>query len=570
MSPTTEASSGTQPFAVRAAEWAVRLRYGDLPASVRRLGRAQLQSTMGAAIWTLSHPLGETITEAATETDAFATEASSSRTERQPRASPGANENPAGHGVATFVASGPTAPTAAAAGHAALSMAMDFDDSVLGGHTGHSAAGVALAYGEATGANGREVLVASVAATEIAARFGAAAAVGPFRGQQTAYIHAVGAAVARGVLEGCAPETLADAIALALGQPPWPLEPAFLGSDAKVASAAEPIRTGCWAVAAARNGMAGNPQVVEGTDGFLSVFATYPLAAFFDGLGERWHTRTLSVKPYPGCAYVTAPIHAALAVRDRLSTPAAIRRVDVSGSLFTSRVDALAGAYVAGSDSPLAALSFSVPYNVAAALFDGVHSPRQLHPERTGDAERWALADRVTVHHDAKLTLAALESAVPLGAMVRPLGWEVLPYAAKSVGVTTTLRHLPTIARLARRRPLPTDFDDAEKRLGARVRVTLADGTETAATCHHPPGFAGRPIAEIEAIAREKLRSALDVLDRDETGSGDGAPTALATGDISRVRMDPDGESAAIDLVELEGSDPVDLSPLAECVEERL
>jgi 2-methylcitrate dehydratase PrpD len=488
-------------FLPTAAEWAVDLRFGRIPAAVRRAAAAQLTSTVGAAVWTLDHPIGERIVE--TTRDEFP-----------------ADEGPS----ATLPGAGPMPVRGACYGGAALAMAMDFDDTVLGGHTGHSAALVPYLYAEALAADGeldrpgRGALTAHVAANEIAARVASAAAVGPFRGQQTAYVHSVGAAVARGVVAGDDADTLANAMAIALGQPPWPLVPDFLGSDAKVLSAAEPTLSGLSAVAAARNGLTGTTDVVEAEDGFLDEFADLPLPEFLGGLGDRWHTRAVTVKPYPGCAYVTAPVHAALRVREQVGEAvaatgddrAAITGIRVDGSLFSHEVDQLAGRYTDRTGSPLASLNFSIPYNVAVALRDGEHTPRQFRPDRVDDERVWDLADRVTVAHDPEFTMRALESEVPLGAMLRRVGWKVVPYAAKSLGPATALRNLPTLLRFVRKRPLPDDLSGADKAMGARVTVRLEDGREFAETVEHPPGFAGRALDETRAIARRKLSNAME------------------------------------------------------------
>lgn len=473
------------PFLERAAEWATDLRYREIPPEVRRAARAQVHSTLGAAVWSLGLPVADEIATAV-------------HTEY-------------GDGDVSFLAGDPTTVRGACWGHAALSMALDFDDTVLGGHTGHSSVFVPLAVAEATGATGRRALTATVAANEVSARIASAAAVGPFRGQQTAYVHAVAAAVGRAVVAGDDAVTLSNALALALGQPPWPLEPAFLGSDAKVASAADPVLTGLTAVTRARKGAVGNADVLAGDDGFLAEFASTPLPEFLGGLGERWHTRALTVKAVPGCAYVTAPVEAALDVRQQFpGRDVTVGRVTVEGSLFCTEVNERAERYVRGPDSTLAALSFSVPYSVASALLRGEHTPRQFTPGALGDPRVWKLVGNVAVEHDPAFTMAALESEVPLSAMLRRVGPGVLAYAAATVGPATTLRHLPTLLRFVRKRPLPDDLSNADKRMGARVTVELESGEELSAAVDHPTGFAGRTLAEIRATARNKLRDGLE------------------------------------------------------------
>jgi len=501
------------PFLERAARWATGLTYREVPRPVRRAAKAQLTSTVGAAVWTTTHQLGDGIAAA---TAAAATA-----------------------GEATFLGGEGYAPADAACGNAALSMALDFDDTVLGGHTGHSSVFVPLAYAAANGAEGERVVLAQVAANEVAARLASAAAIGPFRGQQTAYVHAVGAAVARAVVEGDDAGTLADALGTALLQPPWPLEPPFLGADAKVRSATGPIRSGLAAVDSARAGLSGRPDLVEADAGFLAAFADRPLEEFLGGFGERWHTRAVTVKAVPGCAYVTAPVEAALQVRGRFDRGrTAIARVDVHGSLFATEVDDRASPYLDGPDSPVAALSFTVPFNVAAALVDGEHTPRQLDERRRNEGI-WRLADRVFLHHDADFTLAALRSEVPVGAMLRRVGPPVVAYAAKTVGLGATLRHLPTLLRFARKRPLPDDLSTADKRMGARVEVTTTDGRTFEATVEHPSGFAGKPLAEVRAVARNKCREGLQATGLRESVARERADDLLAIDDATQVSLEP-------------------------------
>jgi 2-methylcitrate dehydratase PrpD len=500
------------PFLERAAEWATELGSRDPPPEVRRAARAQIQSTVAAAVWSLDLPVADEVA---------ATVAADH-----------------GDGPASFLAGGATTVRGASWGHAALSMALDFDDTVLGGHTGHSSVFVPLAVAEAEDATGRRALTATIAANEVSARIAAAAAVGPFRGQQTAYVHAVAAAVGRAVVAGDDAETLANAMALALGQPPWPLDPAFLGSDAKVTSAADPVLTGLTAVTRAREGAVGDTDLLEADGGFLEEFSSKPLPEFLGGLGERWHTRAVTVKSVPGCAYVTAPVEAALEVRaafpDRDVT---VGRVTVEGSLFCTEVNDRATPYVKGPDSTLAALNFSVPYNVASALLRGEHTPRQFTPEALGESTVWKLVQNVEVEHDPAFTMAALESEVPLGAMLRRVGPGVLPYAASTVGPATTLRHLPTLLRFVRKRPLPTDLSDADKRLGARVTVELASGETLSATVEHPTGFAGRTLAEIRATARTKLREALEGTGMRESDARTAAETVESIHEAETVSL---------------------------------
>ena len=84
-------------FLDRAAVWATELTYEEIPPPVRRAAKAQFTSTVGAAVWTRSHPIGGSVVETVTEGD--------------------------DGGSATLVGGERLSPAGAARGNAALSMA---------------------------------------------------------------------------------------------------------------------------------------------------------------------------------------------------------------------------------------------------------------------------------------------------------------------------------------------------------------------------------------------------------------------------------------------------------------
>lgn len=512
-----------EAFLVRASKWASDLGYRQIPKPVRRAAKAQVASTVGAAIWTATHPLGDRIDGAVDK-----------------EGDPGCDAD-----RATFLAGRDCPPAVAARGNAALSLALEFDDAVPGGHTGHSSVFVPLAYAESSGVSGERALVAVVAANEVAARLGAATASGPFHGQRAAYVHSVGAAVGRAVVEGDDAETLADALGTALLQPPWPLDPPFFGADARVWTASEPIGTGLQAIGSARAGLSGRPDLIEADAGFLENFASQPRETFLGDFGDRWHTQALSVKANPASAAVAAPIEAALDIRGRFDRGrTAIERVDVHAARPT--LDAADGVspYLDGPDTPIAALPYSVSYNVAAALVDGEHTPRQLG-DRSKNVGIWKIADRVFLHHDAGFTATALRSDAVAGVAPVDGGLPALVDGARRLGVGGSIRHLPTVVGLARSGPVPTDLSSISPRIGARVEVSTTDGQTVESTIEHPTGFAGRPLAEVRAVARNKCRTGLQAA---------GVREALA-----RERVD--------ELLALESADGVSLTPLREAAD---
>ena len=486
--PVLGTSAGADdPFPDRAARWAVELDYHEIPRPVRRAAKAQLTGTVGAALRTRGHPIGDRI-DAATRT--------------------------ADRGPATFLGGRRTDPEPAAVGNAALSLGLGFEGSILGGSTGTSCVFVPLAYGEAVGADGDELLTAQIAANEVAGRLGAATTVGPFSGGNAVWIHAAGAAVGRAVIEGDDAETLAEALTLALSQPGRPIGQSWGDSDSGHLAAGDPIRAGIAALENARAGLAGPQTLFDGDGDLLSTLSARPVEGYLSGFGERWHTAATSVAAVPGSVPLAAATEAALEARGRFDRGrTTIDRVEVAGP----------HALVSGdsgfqpdseADRSVATSLRSVPLAVATALVEGEAMPSRVGTPAPG-VER--VADRVRVEHDPSLTAAALRSAVPEGVDFRSMGRFVAPAIARAVGPVGTLRHPIAVLGTGRRLSKPADPATLERAIGARVTVRTAGGRTVEASIDRPAGTAGGPPAEIRAVARTNCRGALEALGATES-----------------------------------------------------
>src|ERR1700693_6234713 len=159
----------------RFARWASCINFADIPDPVIQAAKSQVFSTLGSVHAGYRSELGAPIVQA------FGSVAGS-----------GSHAMPAG--IAT-------SPNHAAFLMAAWGIVLDFDDIMLGGHTGHSTALVPFAFGEATQASGADLLLAQITANEITARVNLAVALGPARGQMASHVHLLGAAAARAKLE---------------------------------------------------------------------------------------------------------------------------------------------------------------------------------------------------------------------------------------------------------------------------------------------------------------------------------------------------------------------------------
>lgn len=449
------------------AEWAAGLRYADLPDRIAAYATSQLISHLAVIRAGLAHPLGRKLVRA------FGP---------------------------------PTAedPVRAAYVLASLSACLYYEDSMYAGHVSHSTVNVPLAYRRAQRLTGRRLLAAIVAANECAARVTAAAVLGPLRGQGTSYTQLSGAVAARLHGAGAPVRQWVDAWGLALSAPPWALRRAFFGSDAKVLSAAVPVRTALDACDAAAAGLGGAADILEHPGGLLVKFCDIPSADVVTaGLGARWHTETLSFKVHPAGAYVDAAIDCAAELHRDLGPEelAQIDRIIVFAPGLTIAMDRHAVPYLNRERSAIVALNLSVAYNVATALTTGSVTPTDLAEPATADAVRWELAARVRLEHDRELSGNVLRATAPLGEALRQAGDRAKDWLRDfSEG-----QDIPVSATAGT--PSRT-FEEATKAVGARVRITLRDGRVRTASRAHALGSAGAQTRGTHrALARAKLLS---------------------------------------------------------------
>jgi 2-methylcitrate dehydratase PrpD len=449
----------------RLTGWASTLQLDDVPARVVETAKSQILSQLAAALGGLGHPLGEAVVK----------------------------------GFGPPLQADPRRSACVLAG---LTSWLHFDDTAYAGHLSNSTVNVPVAYAHALGLSGRDLLTAVIAANECAARVTAAATLGPWRGQLAPHTHLAGAVSGRLRSESAEHGRWVDALGLAFAMPPWPLQRALLGSDATVLSGFVPVRMGLDACDAAAAGLSGAPDIFEHPDGFLSRFASIPLPeAVTAGLGQRWHTDTMSFKVHPGGPGMDAAIDCAMDLRRILGEIAVddVVEIVVHTTLYTVMVDHRASAYVRGPDSPLSALVFATPYLVASALLNGSFTPADLAEPAIRDGRRWSLAAKVSVRPDTDLTRAGLASEVPFGEALRQAG----PLAP----VWLDAQGLPGLADLLGDLAQPSQtFENATKAIGARVSVHLTNGRLVESEHRIPVGGAGpHTRAHHRRLVREKF-----------------------------------------------------------------
>ncbi|HZD66276.1 MAG TPA: MmgE/PrpD family protein [Acidimicrobiales bacterium] len=409
----------------------------------------------------------------------------------------------------------------------ALSIALDFDDYMTFAHTGHSAVLVPALLAAETGSAGRRQLVAQVVVNEVEARLAGACLIGPLNGQMWSFVHAAGSALAAGLLLELDERRLSHALALSLYQAPRPTVPGFMGPDSKLLTVAEPALIGVRAARLAASGVTGPLDVLDEPKGFLDAFSYTPLRGLLAGLGEGWASRTLCVKPYPGCAYVDTTLDALLSLD--LPPAAEVGRVVVDASALACEMDSWSGEYPVHPDqapTPVT-VNFSVAWNVAIALLAGAVSPSQLRGDWLG-ANRGRLTDlarRVHLRHDWDLTCQAAEAfagllpprvvrreagLAKLGTGLARLGREHATVGGMSgvrgLGTTLWRRRGTWRAIGAGRYWSPAAIDSFRMQFPARVTVVLHGGQRLQASADVPRGGVGHPCQGPAGVAEAKLR----------------------------------------------------------------
>ncbi|GGN33686.1 MmgE/PrpD family protein [Streptomyces fuscichromogenes] len=299
-----------------------------------------------------------------------------------------------------------------------LAHCMDYDDTHLPSvlHPSASVVPAALAVAEAVGAGGPRLLDAVAVGTEVCIRLGMAGydeerrnSVFFDRGQHaTSICGAVGSAVAAAMVLSGEAAAIAAAGSIAASMSSGLIEANRTGGTVKRIQTGWAAHCGVTAAQLAVAGLTGPPTVLEGRFGFFRAFCgerAWP-ERVTAGLGDRWHTDRLHVKPYPSNHFTHTVIDAAIELRRRGVRPADVLAVELGVAEPVLRTIAEPAADKAAPRTGYAA-AFSGPYAFAAALAGG--GGLGVHTEDFGDAAvRRAhvleLAGRVRCHADPECT----------------------------------------------------------------------------------------------------------------------------------------------------------------------
>ncbi|MDY6780236.1 MAG: MmgE/PrpD family protein [Halobacteria archaeon] len=499
------ASSRLEEF----SEWASGFSLSDAPDDVVDLAKLQVGNILAASIGSLNSDVPELTRELR---------------ERAPE------------GDATVVGGGLTDVSTAYYLNSTYSMHHDYDDYLFMAHTGHSAVLASLAVAESEGLGTEDLLRGVVVANELEGRLGASVVVGPHNGQMWSFVHGAGAAAATAVLNGGDADDVLNSVSLVLYNPPFPLEPGFMGGDSKSLTASSSGASGIRAGYLALSGATGSRDVLDAEKGFFDRFSYLPFPEMLSGFGESWVTRSLSLKPYPGCAYVQTPLELIEGITEQndLSIDD-IESVTVDSSLLTLGMETMSRPHRSDDSLPPSNATFSVPYSLALSLVDvGTEDgfgTRCLERSRIHEnLDRLnGIASRVELRHSWEHTVKALDGlsrAVPMKKLLdeKPKT-ELLSGLRRFRDEHSRLSTKKEVLRLLTERrtlelkraldsPIEAEgfdlscasFDDLEFRFSASVEVETRGGTYRDEAPDHS-GACGRGLDERREVVSEKLRT---------------------------------------------------------------
>jgi 2-methylcitrate dehydratase PrpD len=294
------------------------------------------------------------------------------------------------------------APSAALA-NGMLCHRLDYDDTHTGAgtHVSVTVAPAAVAAAEAAGADGRALLIALVAGSEVAVRIGMAA---PFefhhRGfHPTSVCGIFGATAAAARLLGLSSAELSNAFGIAGSMASGLFEYLSDGSATKPLHPGWAAQAGIQAARLAQRGLTGPSTVLEGRFGLYAAFvgpAETSLERQLDDLGARWETPNTALKPYPACHYS----HASLDAVRSLMLQEHIVAADVIEAVALVPADAVAFVLepVNAKLKPRSnyEAKFSLQFSIAAMLLDGRVGVDTFTASKIGDPSILELARRVS------------------------------------------------------------------------------------------------------------------------------------------------------------------------------
>ena len=295
-------------------------------------------------------------------------------------------------------------PPLAALANSTMMHALDFDDTLDASalHTFVSVLPAALASAQASGkTTGKELIAALVLGVDIICRISLAIS-RPLSWIRTATCGSFGAAAAAGKILGLDRDGLFNALGVAYSQTSGNAQGLMEGRLVKRMQPGFAASAGVTAAFLAEAGITGSRAFLTGPYGFYPLYEAgeVDLEPVVKSLGSHQTIHDLSLKPYPSCRMTHSAIDAALALRNDLPDPGAIRKIRVSASAMVAE---MVGKPLVIGPNPQVDAQFSIPYTVACALVRGAVFLDDFKEEAIFDSSVTDLAGRIRTTADSDL-----------------------------------------------------------------------------------------------------------------------------------------------------------------------
>lgn len=170
-------------------------------------------------------------------------------------------------------------------------------------------------------------------------------------------------------------------------------------------------RNGLYAAHLASAGYTGIKRVFEREyGGFLSVFGeghAPDASQITNGLGTRWETERIVVKPYAAMGALHSPLDVLFDIAaERPLLAAEIVKIDV----YLSHASYHHGWWKVERPLEPIGTQMNVAYALAVAILDGAAMVAQFSPQRIACDDVWALIPKITAHHDPEFDKAGAMS----------------------------------------------------------------------------------------------------------------------------------------------------------------
>ncbi len=367
-----------KPLAERLADYAVKLRYEDLPTHTVHEVKRRFIDSFATAV-------------GAMDSEAFAI---AKRCALRVQSNPGASLLGGGRSStewATFV-------------NGLLIRYLDYNDTYLSKEPAHPSDNLApvLAVGEAAGATGKDMITAAVLAYEIQCRLCDAASLRAHGWDHVTY-GAISSAVAACKLLKLDTVKTTHAIGLA-GVANTALRQTRSGelSMWKGCAFANAARNGVFAALLAADGMSGPAPIFEGDLGFMKLLTGPFELAPLGGDQQPFMINATYIKFWPAEYHSQSAIDAALHLRKDIKDMSLIQSIDIH--TFDAAVDIIGKDPEKWRPKTRETADHSLPYCTAVALVDGEVTLKQFEPERFQDERLLGVVGKIKVHRDQELS----------------------------------------------------------------------------------------------------------------------------------------------------------------------